>query len=88
MALYQKPKKKSITFFNQLVALLGPTLAIEFIRTYGGQQIYVPSVKTISNKKRDQDIRIKHFQQGISMHELSIEYGLSHVRISQILRGK
>jgi len=80
-------QRPAFQMYQELIEELGVDMANRFIKRFGGEQMYVPTFRTILRFSRDQQIRSESIQ-GKSIRELSIEFGLSQMRISQVLRGK
>jgi len=77
-------ERPALKTFKQLSLVLGQDLALEICKAMGGQQIYIPTFRTMSMDTRNQQIREAE-RNGMSVAELAKQWKLTKARISQII---
>jgi Mor family transcriptional regulator len=70
---------------RELASLLGIDVYIQFCNLYGGSNIYIPTIKTLNNSARKDDI-LGMFENGQTIKEIAREFNLSTNYIRYILK--
>ncbi|BBO75189.1 hypothetical protein DSCW_26060 [Desulfosarcina widdelii] len=69
--------------FRELAEDIGLELALDIVDKRGGEQLYIPSVKTVQKAARDRLIRSEH-DSGVGYKELARKHNLSVISIRKI----
>ncbi|MGL5711716.1 MAG: Mor transcription activator family protein [Paraclostridium sp.] len=72
--------------YSDIVEVMGIDKFIEFCEFSGGQNIYIPTVKTLENTIRNKEILV-HYREGYSIKQLSKKYNLTTSSIRQIVNN-
>ncbi len=72
---------------RDIAEFLGIERYINLCEVFGGDNIYIPTKKTLINNIRNQEIN-KLYNKGISIKELSKKYNLTNSSIRHILKNK
>ena len=72
--------------YSDIVEVMGLDKFIEICEFSGGQNIYIPTVKTLENTIRNKEI-LSYFKEGYSIKQLSKKYNLTTSSIRQIIKN-
>lgn len=72
--------------YSDIVEVMGIDKFIEICEFSGGQNIYIPTVKTLENTIRNKEI-LSYYSDGYSIKQLSKKYNLTTSSIRQIIKN-
>ncbi len=72
---------------RDIAEFLGVEIYINFCEVFGGDNVYIPTKKTLVNSIRNKEINELH-SKGYSIKDLSKKYNLTNSSIRHILKNK
>ncbi|MGL5714636.1 MAG: Mor transcription activator family protein [Paraclostridium sp.] len=72
--------------YRDLATFIGIEKFIEFCYLYGGSNLYIPTIKTVFNGLRKDEILDMYYKQGRSINEIAREFNLSCNYIRYIVK--
>ena len=72
--------------WTELVDLMGEELSFQFVKRFGGNQIYVPRMVHLFALQRNRLILKQHFVDGRTARDLGVEHGITATRVRQIIK--
>ncbi|MGL4913192.1 MAG: Mor transcription activator family protein, partial [Romboutsia sp.] len=72
--------------YSDIVEFMGVDKFIGFCEFIGGQNIYIPTVKTLENNIRNKEI-LSYYREGYSIKQLSKKYNLTTSSIRHIVKN-
>lgn len=71
---------------KDLASFIGIEKFLEFCYLYGGSNIYIPTVKTLKNNIRNDDILDLYFKEKMTMKDISKKFNISPNYVRYILK--
>lgn len=72
---------------RDIAEFLGVEIYVNFCEVFGGDNVYIPTKKTLVNSIRNKEINELH-SNGYSIKDLSKKYNLTNSSIRHILKNK
>ena len=73
---------------SELVQVLGIENTVRLIETFGGSQLYIPRLETLTKNEYRNSMIYTDCMNGMSYRAVASKYGLSEMAIRKIIRSK
>lgn len=73
---------------SELVQVLGIENTVRLIETFGGSQLYIPRLETLTKNEYRNSMICTDCMNGMSYRAVASKYGLSEMAIRKIIRSK
>ncbi len=73
---------------SELVQVLGIENTVRLIETFGGSQLYIPRLETLTKNEYRNSMIYTDCMNGMSYRAVAGKYGLSEMAIRKIIRSK
>lgn len=71
---------------SELVQVLGIESTIKFLESFGGSQLYIPQIETLTKSECRNSMIFTDFMNGMSYRTIANKYELSEVSIRKIVK--